>query len=149
MADNELTQTEADALVALPKRRVDETVYLYPTGGQGIIIPLVSEDGHESFLFDLTRGRINLLKVTYQTRSRQVVVLARLDLGGPPHRNPDDEEIACPHLHIYREGYGDKWAIPVPINAFSNPDDVWQSLQDFMRFCHVTQPPQIERGLGL
>jgi hypothetical protein len=37
-----------------------------------------------------------------------MVVLVRLDLGGAPHRNPFDEEIGVPHLHLYREGFGDK-----------------------------------------
>jgi hypothetical protein len=36
----------------------------------------------------------------------------RLDLDGPPHRNPDDQEIPCPHLHIYRAGYGDSGPSP-------------------------------------
>lgn len=75
------------------------------------------------------------------------MVLVRLDLGGAPHRNPDDEEIPAPHLHVYREGYGHKWAIPVPPDRFRSPDDVWVTLEDFLRFCNVTRPPQIERGL--
>jgi len=82
-----------------------------------------------------------------QNRGRQVVVLVRLDLGGAPHRNPDDEEIPVPHLHLYREGYGDKWAVPVPADRFSNLADIWVTLEEFMRFCSVTQPPYIERGL--
>ena len=147
MPDHDLTQSEADALIAMPKKRVDETVHLYPTGGRGITLQLLSQDGHEAFLLDVTCGRINLLKATYQTRTKHVVVLVRLDLGGPPHRNPDDEEIACPHLHIYREGYGDKWATPVPVIKFPNPVNLWQTLQDFMRYCHIIDPPQIERGL--
>jgi hypothetical protein len=27
----------------------------------------------------------------------------RLDLDAAPHRNPDDQEIACPHLYVYRD----------------------------------------------
>ena len=82
-----------------------------------------------------------------QNRARQVVVLVRLDLGGAPHRNPDDEEILAPHLHMYREGYGDKWAISVPADRFTATPDLWVTLEDFMRFCNITQPPHIERGL--
>jgi len=76
-----------------------------------------------------------------------VVVLVRLDFGGHPHRNPDGEEILSPHLHIYKEGYGDKWAIPVPTDRFPNMDDLWKTLEDFMRFCNITEPPFIEKGL--
>jgi hypothetical protein len=74
-------------------------------------------------------------------------ILARLDFGGPPHRNPDGEEIPCPHLHLYREGYGDKWAVPIPVDRFPNVNDLWLTLQDFMDYCNVIEPPQIIRGV--
>ena len=59
-------------------------------------------------MLDVTRGQIKLTKATYQNRARQVIVLMRLDLDGSTHRNPDDQEIPCPHLHVYREGFGDR-----------------------------------------
>ena len=82
-----------------------------------------------------------------QNRARHVVVLVRLDLGGPPHRNPDDEEIGTPHLHVYRAGYGDKWAFPVPPDRFRDLTDVPKTLEDFLRYRNVTQPPRINLGL--
>lgn len=147
MADLDLTQPEADALIAMEKHRVNDDRSDFPAGGQLLALPLQSVDKREQFLLDLSRGRIDLLKVKMQTRGRQVVVLVRLDLGGAPHRNPDDEEIPAPHLHVYREGFGHKWAVPVPREHFRAPDDVWMTLEDFLRFCNVTKPPQIERGL--
>ena len=123
MADANLTQAEADALTAMEKRRSDETEWQYPDLGGYVTIPLVSMDRRESFLLDLRRGRIDLTKGTYQNRGRQVVVLARLDFGGAPHRNPDGEEIRSPHLHLYREGYGDKWAIPASGDHFPGPHE--------------------------
>ena len=147
MAEINLTQVEADALLAMEKHRANEERSNFPMGGQSVVLPLQSPDRREQFLLDLSRGRIDLLKVKMQNRGRQVVVLARLDLGGAPHRNPDDEEIASPHLHVYREGYGVKWAIPVPTGDFRNVADIWITLEDFLRYCNVTQPPHIERGL--
>lgn len=147
MAEINLTQAEADALIAMEKHRANEERSYFPMGGQSVILPLQSADRREQFLLDLSRGRIDLLKVKMQNRGRQVVVLVRLDLGGAPHRNPDDEEIASPHLHVYREGYGDKWAVPVPADRFRNVADLWTTLEDFQRFCNITQPPLIERGL--
>ena len=147
MADINLTQAEADALIAMEKHRASEDRSDFPMGGQSVVLPLQSADKREQFLLDLSRGRIDLLKVKMQNRGRQVVVLVRLDLGGAPHRNPDDEEISTPHLHVYREGYGDKWGMPVPADRFRNPGDVWATLEDFLRFCNITQPPHIERGL--
>lgn len=147
MADINLTQSEADALIAMPKVRVDETQVEYPGLGGKVSVPLVSENKRENFLLDVSRGRIELRKGTYQTRARQIIILVRLDFGGPTHRNPDDEEIPCPHLHIYREGYGDKWAVAVPADGFPNVADAWETLSDFLRYCNVTEPPRFTRGL--
>lgn len=147
MTEINLTQPEADLLIEMEKYRVDDTPWNYPGLGGSITIPLVSEDKRENFLLDISRGKIDLLKGTYQNRSRQVVVLIRLDFGGQPHRNPDGGEISSPHLHIYREGYGDKWAIPMPLDRFANIDDLWQTLQDFINYCNIIQPPVIQRGL--
>ena len=147
MAEINLTQSEADALIAMEKHRANEERNDFPMGGQSVVLPLQSVDRREQFLLDLSRGRIDLAKVKMQKRGRQVVVLVRLDLGGAPHRNPNDEEIASPHLHIYREGYGDKWAIPVPADRFRDVADIWTALEDFFRFCNITQPPYIEPGL--
>ena len=62
------------------------------------------------------------------------MVLKRLDLNGAPHRNPHDQIIPCPHMHTYREGYGDKWAEPV-------------SAGKFITECNVVQAPSIQTGL--
>ncbi|MGD0768576.1 MAG: hypothetical protein ABSB42_10345 [Tepidisphaeraceae bacterium] len=146
MADLDLTQAEADELLRMENVRTDDKEYLYPTMGL-LTVPLASKDRSESFLRDIRRVRIDISKVTYQNRARQVVVLARLDLNGPRHRNPDDAEIPCPHLHVYREGFGDRWAYPLSPGEFTNPADPWQTLQDFMRYCNVTEPPIISRGI--
>ena|ERR1035437_9214056 len=147
MAEINLTQLEADALIAVEKHRADDTLRQYPAPGGLITVPLQSADKREQFLLDIRRGRIDLLKVTHQNRARQVVVLVRLDLGGAPHRNPDGEEIPCPHLHIYREGFGDKWAVPAPVNKFPHSSEVWRTFHDFMSYCNITKPPEIDRDL--
>lgn len=147
MAEINLTQAEADALIAMAKHRVDNAEWDYPYLGGGISVPLVSADRREQFVLDLRRGRIDLAKGTYQTRERQVVILVRLDFGGAPHRNPDGQEMESPHLHLYREGYGDKWAVPVPGDRFADLRDPWRTLDDFMRYCNVVEPPVIRRGL--
>lgn len=147
MTEINLTQAEADALITMEKHRLDDQRIDYPFTGGAISVPLISVDKRERFLLDISRSGINLLKGKYQNRAREVVILARLDFGGSPHRNPDDEEIPSPHLHIYREGYGDKWALPVPADKFSDLSDTWRTLEDFMRYCNITEPPIIERAL--
>lgn len=147
MAELDLTQEEADALIAMPKEGIGDEEWEYPSPGSGISIPLVSLDRREHFMLDLYRARINLAKGTYQNRGRQIVVLVRLDFGGAPHRNPDGKEIGSPHLHVYREGFGDKWAFPAPADTFTTLNDAWRTLHDFMHYCNVVEPPHIERGL--
>ena len=78
MADINLTQVEADALMALEKRRVNNEPYDFPMGGGSLILPLQSPDKREQF---------------------------------------------------------------------SKISDLWRTLDDFMEFCNITQPPRIERGL--
>jgi len=147
MADVELTQGEADVLIAMEKVRENDDWCRYPGLGGSFCAPLVSADKKEHFLLDVSRGKIDLLKGKYQKRGRQVIVLVRLDFGGAPHRNPDGQEVPCPHLHVYRCGFGDKWAIPVPVDRFFDTTDLWRTLQDFMAFCNITRAPNIERGV--
>jgi len=143
----DLTQAEADSLLAMKKKIVGDSVFQFPASGERLQIPLESLDRTEDFLLDVTRSRIDLAKITYQNRARIVVVLLRLDVSGPPHRNPDGELIACPHLHVYREGYGDKWAIAIPTGKFENIQNRVQTLIDFMTECNVTEQPSIQTGL--
>jgi hypothetical protein len=145
--DSNLTQAEADALIALPKHKEDNSVWRYPSLGGSVSIPLVSSDRRERFLLDISHGQINQLKCKYQNRARQSFVLVRLDLNSSPHRNPDGTEIPCPHLHLYREGYGDKWAIAVPHDKFPDTNDIWGSFQAFMEYCNIKTMPQIQREL--
>lgn len=147
MPDINISQSEADALIAMEKVKIDNQNWDYPGLGGRISIPLVSKNKRENFILDISRGKIDLLKGTYQNRAHQVVILIRLDFGGQPHRNPDGEEIPSPHLHVYREGYGDKWAVTVPSNNFSDMSNLWQALQDFIKYCNITDIPNIERGL--
>ena len=147
MADINLTQNEADKLMAMEKRAVDEKEWLFPAPGDRVAIPLTSLDKRESFMLDVTRAQIKLTKATYQNRARAAIILMRLDLDGPPHRNPDGVEISCPHLHIYREGYGDKWAIPAPLATYTNTLDRFSTFEAFMQQCNITTPPKIQKGL--
>src|SRR5438067_1662978 len=93
MADIEIIQAEADGLIAMEKHCVDaEQQWYFPAPGDRIAIALTSIDKRENFMLDVTRARIKLTKATYQNRARQALVLMRLDLDGPPHRNPDGKE---------------------------------------------------------
>lgn len=147
MAELLLTQAEADTPLAIEKHRADTNTYYYPGPGTSLAIPLISADRRELFLLDINRKYTYIQRATYMNRVRSVIILARLDIQGPPHQNPDGVDIPAPHLHLYREGYHDKWAFAVPPERFSDLTDFWLTLEDFMRFCNITEVPFIERGM--
>ena len=141
MPDNDLTQAEADHLIALPKYAVDRKRWPYPSRGGKVSVPLQSEDRREAFRLDLRRARIDLFKSTHQTRARQVFPLIRLCVGNKPHGNPDGEVIHPIHIHYHREGYGDKWAERLPGGVFGDLTDQLRTLNDFMRYCNIVEAP--------
>lgn len=147
MNDIVLNQSDADYLLKMEKMCVDDKIYKIPEFGGKIIIPLSSLDGREIFSLDIHRSSLKLEKGTYQHRGRRTIILARLDFGGPPHRNPDGVEVGVPHLHLYREGFGDKWAFPVPMDLFAGSLEPWSLLQSFMAYCQIVKPPNLDRGL--
>lgn len=142
----DLTQQEADALLTLKKYYFETDILQFPDLGGTLRLVLHSLDKREEFNLDVTRGKISLAKNTFQTRARKAIVLVRLDILGPPHRNPDGEEVECPHIHLYREGFGDKWAYPLP-NELKGIGDMYELLDKFMDYCHIVGKPTIERGL--
>lgn len=147
MADLEITQAEADALIEMEKRFVENNDWTFPPAGGRIALELTSLDRRENFMPDVTRAQIKLTKTTYQNRARQAIILLRLDLDGPPHRNPDGTEIPCPHLHTYREGFGDKWAIAAPVDRYPDTLDLFSTCEAFMQHCNITGPAKMQMGL--
>ena len=49
-----LTQSEADALFAMPKKPRSSGSYTFPYAESKLVIEFVSFDGREFFLFDIT-----------------------------------------------------------------------------------------------
>ena len=146
MSSINISQDEADRLIELNKVREDNMIYIFPGRGENVSIPIISEDKRDKFILDIHRGRINLKKITNQLRGNQAIILARIDLDGQPHTNPDGTVIKSPHIHIYREGYNDKWAEPLP-HQFSNPYEQWETLNEFMDFCNIIKKPNFQKGI--
>lgn len=149
-----ITQTEADALLALPKVFKDDSPLEFTmTTPMDYERTLLSNDRREEFLLTIERGNRKRVRLKYQTRTRKVVILARLELDGPAHRNPPDspyrprERLLCPHLHLYREGFEDRIAYTladVPQFVVTNPTNGLVWLEDFLRFCHIGDVPPIQ-----
>ena len=149
-----ISQSEADALLALPKIfKGDEPLEFSMTNPMDYERDLLSNDRREAFILTIERGNRKRARLKYQTRARKVIVLARLDLDGPAHRNPPDsphrpnERLLCPHIHLYREGFEDRVAYlisDVPNFNVTNAGNGLTWLEDFLKFCHVEGVPAIQ-----
>ena len=155
-----ITQSEADALIAMQKKTAKAEIYNFPLPGEMLIIPIVSWDKIESFLVDVNRRTIRLTKCTYQERYQGMIILVRLDIDGSPHLNPEvvdislpylkpynGQTIPCPHLHLYVEGFMDRWAIPSPSKKFPRIENICATLNDFFHYCNIADPPLVQRSI--
>lgn len=133
-----LTQDEANELLNMLKKISNtDSMFQFPKSGDYNRIELKSVDNKCQFLVDVNRqGKIKVSKCTYQNRYQKEEILLRLDINGPTHTNPDGVMIGSCHLHIYKEGYGDKWAYELP-NEVCHTDDLMQTLIDFLIYCKV------------
>jgi hypothetical protein len=77
MADINLTQAEADALIAMEKQRVDNKQWQFALPGTSLAIPLTSPDKRENFFLDVTRAQLKLTKATIKIgHDRQLFLCA-------------------------------------------------------------------------
>ena len=144
MAAIDLTQAEADDLMSMEKHRLSDDAVPYPAPGRNVTVALRSADNRQEFLLDIWRSNKNPRRVRFQLRVKRAIILARIDLGGPPHSNQDDEpDIPAPHLHLYREGR-ENWAMAVPSENFTALDDHYRTLEEFMVYCNITTPPKFQ-----
>jgi hypothetical protein len=141
-----LTQSEADALILMAKSFEGSAPISIPPGADETH-DLIGADRHERFLLDIWRGKIRLSKLKCQTRGRKVIVLVRLDVDGAPHTNPDGSQLPGTHLHLYKEGYDDKWANPIDPTRFGKLGDVQQTLRDFCAYCNIDNLPPFQTWL--
>jgi len=152
-----LTQAEADELLQMPKVFVDnDPIEFSRREPMDYDRVLRSTDRREEFLLTIERGRRKWIRLKYQTRARRVIVLARLELNGPRHKNPPEspykpgEWINETHLHLYREGFEDRIAYElVDVPGWTDPHstDGIPALEHFMQFCGVGQWPPIQIAL--
>jgi len=145
----ELSQFEADLLFRSAKFPLDKSQkYDFPIHGEKLKIPLIGTDDRTEYLLDVHHIGAQCSKITYQNRVRSVVQLRRLDLNTQPHRNPDEvppleilndyvgKEIPAPHVHLYIQGWADKWAIPAELEL-SCAGTWYDVLKEFILYCNI------------
>jgi len=108
-----LTQAEANQFMQMAKHFVRPPASVTIPPGIDETHELAGLDDRERFLLDIWRGTFRLRKLKFQNRVRTVIVLVRLDVDGAPHTNPDGQRLPGTHLHLFREGYGQHFRLPV------------------------------------
>lgn len=136
-----ITQEEANYLISLPKQFKNVTLLEF-----GNVInqhhELISNGNSEKFILDIWRSGLRLSKFTYNNRGRNSISLVRVDIGGGNHLNPDGGKVLCPHIHIYKEGYWDKWAEPLSkYKEFCDYVDLLKVYEGFTTFCNIKRIP--------
>ncbi|GIP34203.1 hypothetical protein [Paenibacillus sp. J2TS4] len=138
-----LTDLESRRLLRALKNLIDTNPIVFPTVQAYITLEAYSTETNAKFQIDVQRKSLNVKKCTYQTRYKKSINLLRVDIEGPPHLNPDGTEIPCPHIHIYKEGYDDKWAYPLEAKMVTDPSDLVQVLIDFLEYNNIDNVPKV------
>jgi hypothetical protein len=134
-----LSDIEFQRLLDLQKRFDNLKRIVLPVAGKSVRFDIVCEEPDAQFILDFDRsGRIELKHKT-QLRYHTAVVLVRIDINAPPHMNPDDQLIGRNHIHLYREGYDDKWAYDISsvIPRYHDGVTVTEIFQLFCAYCRI------------
>ncbi len=139
-----LTQSEADDLIAMVKHFLRAPASIAIPPGADDSYELAGPGDRERFWLDVWRGTLRLSKLKLQNRARSAIVLVRLDVDGAPHTNPDGRYLSGTHLHLFKEGYDDRWAYAVDPKQFTLLTDPATTFQEFCTFCKIESPPAVQ-----
>ena len=142
-----LTQQAADFLAQVAKVITSAEVILVPSAGGSQAWEAEDYRGRDKFHLHMRRGRKVSTKITVQERYHTNEILLRLDIDGATHSNPDGTIVPTPHLHIYKEGYDDKWAFLVPPGLDISSGDPTLILINFLKYCGIDPIPSVQGGL--
>lgn len=159
-----LTNQQAQVLFNLDKS-TEFSNYILPNLNELLTIKLHSVDTHfrdEVFSLDINRKSMVLRKKTFQNRVQNNIVLRRLDFCAGHHNPsinsiPDDLDAKIielmhkyenvrfsqqTHIHLYIDGYGEKWAFPITEFDFAvTGDDIIAQTQAFCSYCNINKLP--------
>lgn len=142
---SELTDNEAKALIELEKIAMQNVVNI-PSGNTKEHLDLASAKERKDNIMRIfiRRGKINPNKCSFNVVFNKSITLIRLDIeAGRVHTNPDGQDMPSNHLHIYREGYDDRYAFPLP-ECFTDPDNLAQTLYDLLGYSNVINRDEVQ-----
>ena len=141
-----LTQEEADLLLNLMKKSIDEYLSL-PNSGDSTEISVSGIDTNDIFKISIFKSKI-ANKINFGARvSKNNVMLLELHINPTNiHPNPDGEKIIGNHWHIYKEGYNTRWAFPAEDIKNNNFIDITMK---YLEKFNVVETPYIDFKLDI
>jgi len=136
-----ITDAEFQKLMKIKKLFIDKKIELVHHNCNKSY-NIISEDSKTKFILNVDRrSKIELKKMKLQNRCTNLnELLVRVEIDAPPHTNPDLTITSRNHIHIYRDGYGLKWAYNLEnLNNkyFKNITDFLNVFTDFGLFCNM------------
>lgn len=104
MSNSKLTQSEAERLLTMLKRSLEEQIH-FPQKGQSKEFDVIGDIASDQFTVCIFRGKINEYKYNLGARIKKNGILL-LELHINPssvHWNPDGKKISGSHWHVYTE----------------------------------------------
>ncbi len=114
ISEERFDSDHAQELIEMDKE-LDCKAFGFPPCGKLLELKAHSIDSKHMFQVTINRrGSLKLTKYTYQNRYSNNTILVRIDMDERRgHTNPDGTSVPTPHVHLFREGFDDKFAYPL------------------------------------
>ena len=123
------------------KKIFTDAIITLPVQGSKHVYHVTDKLQKEKFFVDANRsGTISLGKIKIQERHTPYTILVRLEIDAPPHINPDGSKIGRDHIHIYSQGYGDRWAFDLSSFQdahFNQCKNFYDYFVEFCQYCNI------------
>ena len=136
-----LKQEEFEKLLKLPKTFSTVEKLEISNAPSNWTRKVISTESKDEFLIDFYRGSYDLTRFTINKRYKTNIILLRFDSGGM-HKNPDGKIIKGAHIHIYKEGFDDKFAYPITdFGITENNFTIKEIFIILLKFCNFVEIP--------
>lgn len=137
----DLTQSDAESLIKNKKivKNIRPIEFNYPIRGGVLEIEVIDEFKNE-YVIGIRQRKIELIKRSHNLRYAKSVTLIRIDYDRE-HCNPDGNNVGIPHIHVYKEGFNDKFAYKLSDYGIiiENQTDIKELLNKFLEFINADE----------
>ena len=134
--DKMLSQSEAEGLIAVRKVFIERTPLTVnrPFNEQRQLRS--DREPYETFYLNITQTAIEFGRYSTVTRFFQIPLIRACVNPDYVHPNPDGTEVKGSHIHIYKEGFLDRFAYPLSERGFTETAMV-PFIRAFLTYCNI------------